>query len=174
MRQRVWVNFKIYCICITGGKARLHLLRHFFEVRGDYEGSTERSTEGGGEYEAVKGDYEGCKGVRGQYKRVRREYERITREYKVWTPLVLHLDSIALLWQRKYERSTHSWSLTPPWSRVGTGPELSDRSGPACDRLVQKMFQTGKNWPVFPGHLPLVKESGSKKHSPSYFWQGFR
>jgi hypothetical protein len=24
-------------------------------------------------------------------------------------------------------------------------------------------IKTGKNWPVFPGHLPLVKESGSKK-----------
>jgi hypothetical protein len=34
---------------------------------------------------------------------------------------------------------------------------------------VQKMFQTGKNWPAFPGHLPLVKESDSKKHSSSYF-----
>ncbi len=47
--------------------------------------------------------------------------------------------------ERVFSSSGQTLEKRRQWLRVGTGPELSDRSGPAGDRPFQKMFQTGKN-----------------------------
>jgi hypothetical protein len=70
-------------------------------------------------------------------------------------------------------QAAESWNRSRIIRPVRPGPARPYfspvRSGPVGERPIQKMFQTGKNRPVFSGHLPLVKESGSKKHSSSYF-----